>query len=38
MSLVFKLAKEAEKGWRKLRGYKLIAQVIEGVKFVNIEP
>ena len=38
MSLVFKLAKEAEKGWRRLRGYRLIAQVIEGVKCVNGEP
>lgn len=38
MSLVFKLAKEAEQGWRRLRGYRLIAHVIEGVKFVNGEP
>lgn len=37
MSMVFKLAREAEKGWRRLRGYRLISKVIEGVKFVDGE-
>jgi len=30
----FKLALEAQKGWRKLRGYK-ICQVANGEEFVN---
>ncbi len=29
--MVWKLCLEAEKNWRKLRGYKLIPSVIEGV-------
>ena len=32
--MVFKLATDAEKHWRRLRGYKLITQVIEGVPFI----
>ena len=35
LSMVFKLAQSAEKRWRKLRGFKLLADVIDGVKFVN---
>ena len=31
--MVFKLAREAEKTWRKLNGYELIAKVISGVRF-----
>ncbi len=31
LSMVWKLCLEAEKNWRKLRGYKLIPRVIEGV-------
>ena len=37
MSLVFKLVTSAQRGWRKIRGYKLIDKVIRGVKFRNGE-
>jgi len=37
LTMVFKLAMEAEKRWRRLNGYQLIAKVIEGVKFVDGE-
>ena len=37
LSMVFKLAQSAENRWNKLRGFKLLAEVIEGVKFVNGE-
>jgi transposase-like protein len=37
LCMVFKLAKEAERKWRKLNGHKLIAKVIEGVKFTDGE-
>jgi putative transposase len=37
LSMVFKLAQSAEKRWRKLRGFKLLADVIDGVKFVDGE-
>jgi transposase-like protein len=33
LSLVFKLCQAAEKRWLKLRGYKLLTDVIEGIKF-----
>ncbi len=33
MAMVFKLIQSAEKRWRKLRGFKLVADVIEGVNF-----
>lgn len=35
--MVFKLAMEAQKKWRKLNGHTLIAKVIEGVQFVDGE-
>lgn len=35
LSMVFKLIMEAQKRWKRLRGYQLIAKVIEGVKFVD---
>jgi len=35
--MVFKLAEEAQKGWRKLRGYKMITHVINGEKFIDGE-
>jgi hypothetical protein len=35
--MVFKLAEQAQKHWRKLNGYKLISKIIEGVKFINGE-
>jgi transposase-like protein len=37
LSMVFKLTQSAENRWNKLRGFKLLADVIEGVKFVDGE-
>ncbi len=37
LSMVFKLAQSAEKHWRKLRGFKLLADVIDGVIFIDGE-
>ncbi len=37
LHMMFKLGECAEKNWRKLRGFKYLAKVIEGVKFVNGE-
>ena len=37
MAMVFKLGLEAEKRWRRLNGSRLIAKVIEGVRFVDGE-
>jgi transposase-like protein len=37
LSMVFKLAQSAEKRWQKLRGFKLLADIINGVKFVDGE-
>lgn len=37
LSMVFKLALAAEKKWRRLNGHRLIAKVIEGVKFTDGE-
>ena len=36
-TMVFKLAMSAEKGWRRLRGHKLIEKVISGVQFKDGE-
>lgn len=33
--MVFKLAQTAQKGWRRLYGSKLLADVIEGVRFID---
>ena len=33
LAMAFKLMKTAESNWRKLRGFKLLADVIKGVKF-----
>ena len=35
LAMVFKLAERAQKRWRRLRGYKLIQKVINGVKFID---
>jgi putative transposase len=35
--MVFKLAMEAQKHWRRLNGPKLVAKVVTGVKFVDGE-
>jgi len=41
LAMVYKLGQSAQKRWRKLRGFKLLAEVIRGVQFKNgerIEP
>jgi len=35
VNMAFKLCQSAEKKWRRLRGYKRLADVIDGVKFVD---
>jgi len=35
LSMVFKLCLEAEKRWRRINGYDLIAKLLEGVTFVD---
>jgi transposase-like protein len=35
LTMVFKLARAAEKRWRRLNGSKLLSEVIRGVRFVN---
>jgi putative transposase len=37
LTMVFKLCKQAEKTWRRIKGYRLIAKVIGGVRFVDAE-
>jgi len=37
LHMMFKPGERAEKNWRKLRGFKYLAKVVEGVKFVNGE-
>jgi len=37
LSMVFKLVKQAEKRWQRLRGYKLMHKVVQGVTFINGE-
>ena len=37
LSMTFKLIETAQKRWRKLRGYRLLADVIRGVKFKDGE-
>ncbi len=38
LSMVFKLCQSAEKRWRRLHGYKKIADVVQGVQFQDGEP
>jgi transposase-like protein len=38
LTMVFKLAREAEKSWRKLRGYRMVPFVLAGEKFIDGEP
>jgi len=35
LMMVFKLAKEAERHWRKLNGSLLLTEVIEGSRFID---
>ena len=37
LAMVYKLGQSAQKGWRKLRGFKLLAEVIRGVQFKDGE-
>ena len=37
LTMVFKLAREAEKTWKKLKGYTLIPKVLQGVRFTDGE-
>jgi len=38
LAMVYKLGLSAQKKWRKLRGFKLLAEVIRGVQFKDGEP
>jgi putative transposase len=38
LAMVYKLGQSAQKRWRKLRGFKLLAEVIRGVQFKDGEP
>ncbi len=33
LSMVFKLSQSAEKRWRRLRGFKMLADVVQGIRF-----
>ncbi len=35
LTMVFRLGLSAENGWRKLRGFRRLAEVIDGVKFID---
>ena len=37
LAMVYKLGQSAQKKWRKLRGFKLLAEVIRGVQFKDGE-
>ena len=37
LAMVYKLGQRAQKNWRKLRGFKLLAEVIRGVQFKDGE-
>jgi len=37
MTMVFKLAKEAQKRWKRLKGYKMIPLVLEEKVFIDGE-
>jgi len=37
LSMVYKLGQSAQKRWRRLRGFKLLAEVIRGVQFKDGE-
>jgi hypothetical protein len=35
LAMVFKLCKAAQANWRRLQGYKLVADVIRDVRFID---
>jgi len=37
LTMVYKLSKAAEKGWRRLRGFALLSKVVKGIKFKDGE-
>lgn len=37
LSMVYKMSLNAQKGWRRLRGYELISKIIEGIEFKDGE-
>ena len=37
LTMVFKLVKETEKTWKKIKGYRLIPKVLKGIRFVDGE-
>lgn len=37
LTMVFKLAKAAEEGWRRLRGFVLLSKIVAGIKFKDGE-
>ena len=37
LTMVFKLAREAQKTWKRLKGYRLIPRVLEGDTFIDGE-
>jgi transposase-like protein len=37
LTMVFKLVKETEKTWKKIKGYRLIPKVLEGIRFMDGE-
>jgi transposase-like protein len=38
LSMVYKLGQSSQKKWRRLRGFRLLAEIIRGVEFRNGEP
>jgi putative transposase len=37
LTMVFKLVKETEKTWKKIKGYRLIPKVLKGIRFTDGE-
>ena len=35
LTMVFKLCESAEKRWRRIHGFKQLADIVEGIKFVD---
>jgi transposase-like protein len=35
LTMVFRLGMSAEKGWRKIQGFRRLAEVVNGVKFID---
>jgi len=35
VTMMFKLAQSASKGWRKLRGHQHIPELVRGIKFID---